>query len=98
MCIPTGNPHIRVVRGFATRRSIGEYPSVLEKSRVYGAVNGAAVSSLSGGNQQKLYWDASWSKCLACSIAHNPFRGLDVRAIHDVRDAIFAACKAGLAS
>jgi general nucleoside transport system ATP-binding protein len=69
---------------------------VLEKSRVYGAVNGAPVSSLSGGNQQKLVLGRELEQRPRLLVAHNPFRGLDVRAIHDVRDAIFAACKAGL--
>ena len=68
---------------------------VLEKSRVYGAVNGAPVSSLSGGNQQKLVLGRELEQMPRLLVAHNPFRGLDVRAIHDVRDAIFAACKAG---
>jgi general nucleoside transport system ATP-binding protein len=69
---------------------------VLEKSRVYGAANGAPVSSLSGGNQQKLVLGRELEQMPRLLIAHNPFRGLDVRAIHDVRDAIFATCKAGL--
>jgi general nucleoside transport system ATP-binding protein len=69
---------------------------VLEKSRVHGAVTGAAVSSLSGGNQQKLVLGRELEQMPRLLVAHNPFRGLDVRAIHDVRDAIFAACKSGL--
>jgi general nucleoside transport system ATP-binding protein len=69
---------------------------VLEKSRVYGAVNAAPVSSLSGGNQQKLVLGRELEQKPRLLVAHNPFRGLDVRAIHDVRDAIFTACKAGL--
>ena len=69
---------------------------VLGKSRVYGAVNGAPVSSLSGGNQQKLVLGRELEQMPRLLVAHNPFRGLDVRAIHDVRDAVFAACKTGL--
>jgi general nucleoside transport system ATP-binding protein len=69
---------------------------VLEKSRVYDALNGAPVSSLSGGNQQKLVLGRELEQKPRLLVAHNPFRGLDVRAIHDVRDAIFMACKAGL--
>ena len=69
---------------------------VLEKSRVYGAVNGAPVSGLSGGNQQKLVLGRELEQMPRLLVAHNPFRGLDVRATHDVRDAIFTACKAGL--
>ena len=63
---------------------------------MYGAVNGAPVSSLSGGNQQKLVLGRELEQMPRLLVAHNPFRGLDVRAIHDVRDAIFAACKTGL--
>ena len=59
-------------------------------------MNGAPVSSLSGGNQQKLVLGRELEQMPRLLVAHNPFRGLDVRAIHDVRDAIFAACKAGL--
>jgi general nucleoside transport system ATP-binding protein len=70
--------------------------SVLEQSRVYGAVNSAPVSSLSGGNQQKLVVGRELEQKPRLLVAHNPFRGLDVRAIHDVRDAILTACQAGL--
>jgi general nucleoside transport system ATP-binding protein len=69
---------------------------VLGKSRVHGAESDAPVSSLSGGNQQKLVLGRELEQQARLLVAHNPFRGLDVRAIHDVRDAIFAACKAGL--
>jgi ABC-type uncharacterized transport system ATPase subunit len=54
------------------------------------------VSSLSGGNQQKLVLGRELEQMPRLLVAHNPFRGLDVRAIHDVRDAIFTACRAGL--
>jgi ABC-type uncharacterized transport system ATPase subunit len=69
---------------------------ILKKSRVYGAQSDAPVSSLSGGNQQKLVLGRELEQMPRLLVAHNPFRGLDVRAIHDVRDAIFAACKSGL--
>jgi general nucleoside transport system ATP-binding protein len=69
---------------------------LLKKARVAGAVNDAPVSSLSGGNQQKLVLGRELEQAPRLLIAHNPFRGLDVRAIADVRDAIFAACKSGL--
>jgi general nucleoside transport system ATP-binding protein len=69
---------------------------ILDKARVSGADSSAPVSSLSGGNQQKLVLGRELEQKARLLVAHNPFRGLDVRAIHDVRDAIFAACRAGL--
>jgi general nucleoside transport system ATP-binding protein len=69
---------------------------ILNEARVYGADSDAPVSSLSGGNQQKLVLGRELEQKARLLVAHNPFRGLDVRAIHDVRDAIFAACQAGL--
>jgi general nucleoside transport system ATP-binding protein len=67
----------------------------LSSSRVHGAVQDAAASSLSGGNQQKLVLGRELEQRPVLLVAHNPFRGLDVRAIQDVRDAINAACRAG---
>jgi ABC-type uncharacterized transport system ATPase subunit len=67
----------------------------LSSSRVYGAVQDAAASSLSGGNQQKLVLGRELEQKPVLLVAHNPFRGLDVRAIQDVREAINAACRAG---
>lgn len=69
--------------------------STLKESRVYGAAKNGAASSLSGGNQQKLVLGRELEQGPILLVAHNPFRGLDVRAIQDVRDAINGACKAG---
>jgi len=69
--------------------------ATLSSSRVHGAVQDAPVSSLSGGNQQKLVLGRELEQKPILLVAHNPFRGLDVRAIQDVRDAINAACSAG---
>lgn len=69
--------------------------ATLEESRVYGATKHGAVSGLSGGNQQKLVLGRELEQNPALLIAHNPFRGLDVQAIQDVRDAINGACRAG---
>ena len=84
-------------RGFWFRRDVIDtrLSAVLEKSRVHGADRDAPVSSLSGGNQQKLVLGRELEQAPALLVAHNPFRGLDVRAIQDVRDAIFGACKSG---
>jgi len=70
--------------------------ALLQKARVSGAISDAPVSSLSGGNQQKLVLGRELEQMPRLLVAHNPFRGLDVRAIHDVRDVIFAACEFGL--
>lgn len=69
--------------------------TTLKVSRVHGATKNAAVAGLSGGNQQKLVLGRELEQNPVLLVAHNPFRGLDVRAIQDVRDAINGACRAG---
>ena len=68
---------------------------VLDRSRVFGAGPDQPVSSLSGGNQQKLVLGRELDEGPALVVAHNPFRGLDVRAIQDVREAVLGACESG---
>jgi ABC-type uncharacterized transport system ATPase subunit len=68
---------------------------MLQTSRVLGATLEAPVSSLSGGNQQKLVLGRELEQAPLLVVAHNPFRGLDVRAISDVKDALIGACEAG---
>jgi general nucleoside transport system ATP-binding protein len=68
---------------------------ILEVSQVRGAQRGAALSTLSGGNQQKLVLGRELEQKPALLVVHNPFRGLDVRATQDVRDAIVQACQGG---
>jgi simple sugar transport system ATP-binding protein len=80
------------LRRAAVEKQITE---ILSVSRVSGAVRGGLVSSLSGGNQQKLVLGRELEQNPVLLVAHNPFRGLDVRAIQDVRDAINGACRAG---
>lgn len=70
---------------------------VLETSRVFGAGPDQLASSLSGGNQQKLVVGRELDEGPALVVAHNPFRGLDVRAIQDVREAMLGACDGGAA-
>jgi ABC-type uncharacterized transport system ATPase subunit len=78
------------------REAIGkQIAETLSSSRVYGAVQDAPASSLSGGNQQKLVLGRELEQNPILLVAHNPFRGLDVRAIQDVRDAVNGACRAG---
>lgn len=69
---------------------------MLESSRVVGARVDAPVASLSGGNQQKLVLGRELEQNPSLVIAHNPFRGLDVRAIRDVKDALAGACEKGV--
>ncbi|WP_347310750.1 ABC transporter ATP-binding protein [Defluviimonas sp. SAOS-178_SWC] len=68
---------------------------MLLSSRVVGARIEAPVASLSGGNQQKLVLGRELEQNPSLVVAHNPFRGLDVRAIRDVKDALIGACDAG---
>ncbi|TFV56069.1 ATP-binding cassette domain-containing protein [Geodermatophilus sp. DF01-2] len=68
---------------------------VLAGARVLGAGPEQPVSSLSGGNQQKLVLGRELDEGPALVVAHNPFRGLDVRAIQDVREAVLGACERG---
>ena len=79
----------RDVIGIADVRGSGKIPRAWRRPRR------CPVSSLSGGNQQKLVLGRELEQAPALLVAHNPFRGLDVRAIQDVRDAIFGACKSG---
>ncbi|MBN9603964.1 MAG: ATP-binding cassette domain-containing protein [Afipia felis] len=79
-------------RGAALSKQIQK---TLEESRVQGASSDLAVSGLSGGNQQKLVLGRELEQNPVLLVAHNPFRGLDVRAIQDVRDAINGACRSG---
>lgn len=68
---------------------------VLDASDVrYGHID-HPMSSLSGGNQQKAVVARELEESPRLVVAHNPFRGLDVRAINDVRTALMRAAEAG---
>ena len=67
----------------------------LASSKVQGASGDTPVARLSGGNQQKLVLGRELEQKPTLLVAHNPFRGLDVRAIHDIKEAITGACRAG---
>ncbi|WP_162602588.1 ABC transporter ATP-binding protein [Nocardioides daejeonensis] len=68
---------------------------ILTRSRVHGGSPEIPVSGLSGGNQQKLVLGRELDENPDLVVAHNPFRGLDVRAIQDVREAVLGACDRG---
>ncbi|WP_240474244.1 ABC transporter ATP-binding protein [Intrasporangium chromatireducens] len=68
---------------------------VLRRSHVRGATLTMPISGLSGGNQQKLVLGRELDECPTLVVAHNPFRGLDVRAIQEVRQAVLGACDQG---
>ncbi|SDT23824.1 ABC transporter ATP-binding protein [Bradyrhizobium canariense] len=68
---------------------------ILNRFRIRGAKAETLVRMLSGGNQQKVVVGRELDKTPSLVVAHNPFRGLDVRAIQDVRDSMFDACRAG---
>jgi simple sugar transport system ATP-binding protein len=53
------------------------------------------MRALSGGNQQKAVVGRELEEQPELVVAHNPFRGLDVRAISEVRDAMLQAAEAG---
>jgi simple sugar transport system ATP-binding protein len=69
--------------------------ATLTSSKVHGAKSEAPVGRLSGGNQQKLVLGRELEQQPTLLVAHNPFRGLDVRAIHDIKEAIAGACRTG---
>ena len=86
------------VRGLWPRRAAvnRHVDDVLKSSGVAGApACDAPLSSLSGGNQQKLVLGRELEQCPELLIVHNPFRGLDVRAIQNVREAILKTCQSG---
>lgn len=53
------------------------------------------MRALSGGNQQKAVVGRELEEGPHLVVAHNPFRGLDVRAISEVRDAMLRAAEGG---
>ncbi|MEO5663361.1 MAG: ATP-binding cassette domain-containing protein, partial [Nocardioides sp.] len=66
---------------------------VLERSNVRHGGASAPISTLSGGNQQRLVVGRELQESPCLVVAHNPFRGLDVRAIQDVKDALLSAAQ-----
>lgn len=68
---------------------------VLDRSHVLYATVDQPMRALSGGNQQKAVVGRELDEAPLLVVAHNPFRGLDVRAISEVRDALLLAADAG---
>jgi simple sugar transport system ATP-binding protein len=88
-------PEFRRGPWFHRERLDQHVSSILSGSRVHGGTPGLPVSGLSGGNQQKLVLGRELDQNPTLVVAHNPFRGLDVRAIQDVREAVLGACDRG---
>jgi simple sugar transport system ATP-binding protein len=79
--------------GRATVRSFTD--SVLRAFEVSPARGDVIAGSLSGGNQQRLVLGRELAERCRVIVAHNPTRGLDVRAAEDVRRRLSDARAAG---
>jgi simple sugar transport system ATP-binding protein len=86
------------IRGLWPRQGAvnGYVETMLQSSAVHGGFRELPLSSLSGGNQQKLVLGRELEQKPTLLVAHNPFRGLDVRAIQNVCDTILHACGSGV--
>jgi ABC-type uncharacterized transport system ATPase subunit len=89
-------PELARARGWFQGGRVREHVTgVLERSEVrYDQVD-QPMRALSGGNQQKAVVGRELEEAPLLVVAHNPFRGLDVRAISDVRDAMLKAAGDG---
>jgi ABC-type uncharacterized transport system ATPase subunit len=88
-------PEFRRGPWFRGDRIDAHVQEILTRSRVHSGSPTIPVSGLSGGNQQKLVLGRELDEGPDLVVAHNPFRGLDVRAIQDVREAVLGACDRG---
>jgi simple sugar transport system ATP-binding protein len=88
-------PEFRRGPWFRRDRMDEHVAEVLSRSHVRGATLTMPISGLSGGNQQKLVLGRELDESPPLVVAHNPFRGLDVRAIQEVRQAVLGACDRG---
>ncbi|MFC8501805.1 ABC transporter ATP-binding protein [Pedococcus sp. NPDC057267] len=68
---------------------------LLDRSSVRHGGADQPIRTLSGGNQQKAVVARELEDAPHLVVAHNPFRGLDVRAIQEVRDAMLDAAHRG---
>ena len=83
-------------RGWFHRDRVRDHVTgMLDRSHVRYDHPGQPMRALSGGNQQKAVVGRELDESPRLVIAHNPFRGLDVRAISEVRDAMLLAAEAG---
>lgn len=69
--------------------------ALLDESNVRHGGADQHIRTLSGGNQQKAVVARELESGPRLVVAHNPFRGLDVRAIAEVRDAMLEAARSG---
>jgi general nucleoside transport system ATP-binding protein len=78
--------------GRLERTRVGRFVAgVLERSGIADPRPSAPAGVLSGGNQQRLVLARELEREPDLIVAHNPYRGLDVRAIDHVRHELLAA-------
>lgn len=92
------------LRGAGARRGRMPWPALLAQTAtlmrrhdVRASSAGAAVASLSGGNQQKLVVGRELDDRPALVVAENPVRGLDIRATEHVMRELATSASAGCA-
>lgn len=75
---------------------VGEFVAgIVSAGSVQAASTESRVSSLSGGNQQRLVVAREFERRPDLIVAHNPYRGLDIGAAGDVRHRVLAARDGG---
>ena len=75
---------------------VGEFVAgIVSAGSVQAASTESRVSSLSGGNQQRLVVAREFERRPDLIVAHNPYRGLDIGAAGDVRRRLLAARDGG---
>ncbi len=75
---------------------VGEFVArIVSAGAVQAASMDSSVSSLSGGNQQRLVVARELERRPDLIVAHNPYRGLDIGATGDVRQRLLAARDGG---
>lgn len=75
---------------------VGEFVArIVAAGSVQAASTESSVSSLSGGNQQRLVVAREFERRPDLIVAHNPYRGLDIGAAGDVRQRLLAARDSG---
>ena len=75
---------------------VGEFVAgIMSAGSVQAASTKSRVSSLSGGNQQRLVVAREFERRPDLILAHNPYRGLDIGAAGDVRQRLLAARDGG---
>ncbi|HCJ49963.1 MAG TPA: ABC transporter ATP-binding protein [Microbacterium sp.] len=81
---------------FLPRKAAVQYATrLVEEHQVRTPSLDTPIGALSGGNQQRAVLARELDQDPVLVVAHNPFRGLDVRAIHDVETALIGAAERG---